>query len=237
MFAQPGPKIQPIEDTAGIGPHDPWGDPDPYPSPADPNFRLIRAYTYPEASVYAGPYTEAWVKFKVPLPDQVPIVDDWLAGRAQEDILQAAQAKGAHLLQVFVYRNTAPIFHTDYLVVLRGHQDLLTTAIVIGIVLLAFAAIGVKLYGIVVEKLEHKQWGPMGDIGQSLAEATKKGDITPSEEVALYTQAAQATKEAVQATRPSGGSPGLLDWAKWAGIGLLGLGALMLLAQFAPRRR
>ena len=77
------------------------------------SFQLAKDYTYPLAYSYSGPAEYCRFSFSL-LPDQIP-GGDWITQQLIGVLASKMVANGREMLELKIWEDKAPIWHTDYI--------------------------------------------------------------------------------------------------------------------------
>jgi hypothetical protein len=176
------PQVLPFDPNAGGGFPGAFGmfpdavrPMDPYfmeaPVGTDGSWEPLPVIRFPEADTYEGTATKAVMTFSVPLPDQFGVLERWLGDRFRNGLLEESRKQGVTPLVVGVWRDTGPIFKTNYtLTMIAAGASPVALPVILGIVRIALIILGIVGFTIGAKSVENILVGRGGTPAQFIPE-------------------------------------------------------------------
>ncbi len=120
-----------------------------------PEYELVYHQEYPQGKTYVGKAEECTATFTVPLPDQL-FPNSWVIEKIADAFADEVAKEGGEMLDIKIYEDTTPTWHTDYKIVATAIASPLPWT---PIILLILAIILVVAFTVLVVQFKDIDWG------------------------------------------------------------------------------
>ena len=122
---------------------------------APPTLELVYHHEYPRGKTYVGKAEECTATLTVPLPDQI-FPNSWVIEKIANSFADEVAKKGGEMLDIKIYEDATPTWHTDYRIVAAAIASPLAWGLIIPLVL---AIILVVAFITLVVQFKDIDWG------------------------------------------------------------------------------
>jgi len=102
--------------------------------PTPPVYELVYQHEYPRGKTYVGHAEECTATFTVPLPEQL-FPNSWVIEEIALTFADEVAKEGGEMLDIKIYEDATPLWHTDYKIVATAIASPLPWAVIIPLIL------------------------------------------------------------------------------------------------------
>ncbi|GAI93059.1 unnamed protein product, partial [marine sediment metagenome] len=102
--------------------------------PIPPEYELAYHHEYPRGKTYVGKAEECTATLTIPLPEQL-FPNNWVRERIADAFADEVAKEGGEMLDIKIYEDATPTWHTDYRIVATATASPIPWAIIIPLVL------------------------------------------------------------------------------------------------------